>query len=31
VLYITSESEANDALQHIRDREVGFDTEFTDR
>jgi hypothetical protein len=31
VLYITSESEANDALQRIRDGEVGFDTEFTDR
>jgi hypothetical protein len=31
VLYITSESEADDALRHIRDGEVGFDTEFADR
>jgi hypothetical protein len=31
VLYITSESEADDTLQHIRDGEVGFDTEFADR
>ncbi|KAJ7910038.1 ribonuclease H-like domain-containing protein [Mycena leptocephala] len=31
VLYITSKSEADDALGHIRDGEVGFDTEFADR